>query len=574
MKIPSLLCRNVINAATLSAIFLICIQAEAFNWNVTSTADINAAGTLRFAVINAGASDTISFAGVLGGQTITLTLGELQIMQKNLIITGLGPLNLSIVNANGRVFHVMPGVTGVVISGFHLTGQLTGTNGSDGTFFAPDGLAGESVTGGCILNDFQGALTVSNCFFEGCQAVAGNGGNGYTNDNYGFLSNGGKGGSACGGAIYNAGDLFLSLCSFSSNSASGGRGGNGYYSGAGGAGGAAQGGAVCDVYGGSDILVVDNTFYGNFATAGFGGNAGDAYIFHIGPANGGTGGAGGEASGGAIYISQGCPDADCTGLVHNTISQNAILPGKGQPGGSGINGGIQGPNGLNGSANGGGLYHSNGAGHVPIDNTIIAGDFATFRFTSGNFSYNGPDVFGDYDSFCYNLIDVVDGSSSGWSPLDITGSTTLPVDARLGPFQNNGGETPTMAPMTGSPVIDSGNIVGCLGHTQGGSTHDQIGQQRPVIATANVLPGDGSDIGAYELQCSTNVPTLSISQSIAAVTISWPAPSTCFVLQQNSDLATTNWMKATYNVTVSGNQNRVVISPPPPGTLFFRLFRL
>jgi hypothetical protein len=573
MKITRPFCRYAINAAMLSAMFLMCRRAEAFNWNVTSAADINAAGTLRFAVNNAAASDTISFAGVLGGQTITLTLGELQIMQKNLIINGLGPLSLSIVDANGRVFHVMPGVTGVQISGLHLTGQLTGTNGSDGTFFAPDGQPGESVIGGCILNDFQAVLTVSNCFFEGCQAVGGNGGNGYTNDNYGFLSNGGKGGSACAGAIYNFGDLFVNRCAFSSNSASGGGGGNGYYSGAGGAGGAAQGGAICDIYAGTDIFVVDNTFNGNFVIAGYGGNAGDAYMFHIGPANGGAGGAGGEASGGAIYMAQACPNADCTGLVHNTISHNMISPGKGQPGGSGINGGIQGPNGVNGSANGGGLYHSTGHGIVPIDNTIVAGDFATFRFTSGNFDYNGPDIFGDYDSFCYNLISVVDGSSSGWVALDMTGSTALPVDARLGPFQNNGGETPTMAPMTGSPAIDAGNIDGC-GHPQGGSTHDQIGQPRPVIATANILPGDGSDIGAYEVQCSTNVPTLSISQSGAAVTISWPTPSTCWILQHNSDLTTTNWMNATYMITVSGNQNQVVISPPPPGALFFRLFHL
>src|SRR5260370_24325485 len=90
MKITRPCRRYAINAATLSAMLLVCGQAEAFNWNVTSTADINVAGTLRFAVNNAGANDTISFAGVLGGQTITLTLGELQIAQNNLKITGLG----------------------------------------------------------------------------------------------------------------------------------------------------------------------------------------------------------------------------------------------------------------------------------------------------------------------------------------------------------------------------------------------------------------------------------------------------------------------------------------------------
>ena len=560
-KLPGL---KALRASALTALCVFCGQARAFDWFVTSPADANVAGTLRFAVNNAAANDTIHFVAALGGQTITLTLGELQI-KKNLTIAGLGAKNLSIADANGRVFHVMNGPVSAVISGFHLTGHFTGTNGADGTFGALDGVAGEDANGGGILNGNFCTLTVSNCFFQGCQAVAGNGGNGYTNDNYGFLSNGGNGGSACGGAVCNdGGDLFLHLCAFSSNSASSGRGGNGYYSGTGGRGGEAEGGALCDTYGNQDMFVVDCTFYTNFAQAGYGGNAGDAYIYHVGAANGGAGGVGGGASGGAIFIAHGCPMPDCTGLVHNTICQNFILPGGGQPGGAGIHGGAQGASGANGAADGGGLFHANAQGHVPIDNTIIAGDFAIFRFTAGAFTYNGPDVFGDVNSLRYNLIGVLDANSSGWIPgFDLTGSTTSPIDPRLGPFQDNGGETPTMAPLACSPAIDAGST--------GGFASDQIGQTRPKGITAAPYVVDGSDIGAYELQsypAAAAIP-LTITRSGNGVIISWPS-SSCFVLQQSSTLNPPNWGN-TPPFNIVGGQKQVTIAPAT-GNLFFRLF--
>lgn len=562
MKSNSRLWQPATGATLMAALSLYCRPATAAI-TVFSAADNNGVGTLRSAVtaVNMGADNTIDFAATMASQTITLTLGELQ-LKKNVTITGLGPTNLSIVDANGRVFHVMSAIT-ASISGFQLNGQLTGTNGSDGTFAAPNGVAGESVNGGCILNDPQCVLTVSNCFFPSCQAVGGNGGNGYSNANYGFLSNGGNGGAVCGGAICNdAGDLYLYCCTLSSNSASAGRGGNGFFSGTGGAGGPAQGGAVCDTYGLSDIRLVNCTCFANSAIAGYGGDAGDAWTYHLGAANGGTGGAGGDADGGAIFFTSGCPDDSCLGMVHNTLDQNSILPGKGQPGGAGINGGIQGAPGANGAANGGGLV---AAQHLPFHNNIVAGDFANFRFTTGSFNYNGPDVFGPVDSFRYNLIGVVDGSSMGWvAGFDFTGSTTAPIDPVLGPLQNNGGETLTQAPLACSPAIDRG--------TNGGFTYDQILRPRPVGITSPPYFGDGSDIGAFELQSyPTNaVVPLTIARSGNGVVISWPA-SSCFVLQQTSDLNLPNWVYTPNPFIVVGDQKEVAIAPAL-GNLFFRLF--
>jgi hypothetical protein len=80
----------------------------------------------------------------------------------------------------------------------------------------------------------------------------------------------------------------------------------------------------------------------------------------------------------------------------------------------------------------------------------------------------------------------------------ITG-TPLTGDPLLGPLQDNGGPTQTMALMPGSPAIDAGN--------SSGPSTDQRGDPRPVDFTGipNAAGGDGADIGAFEVQkaCST-----------------------------------------------------------------------
>jgi hypothetical protein len=75
----------------------------------------------------------------------------------------------------------------------------------------------------------------------------------------------------------------------------------------------------------------------------------------------------------------------------------------------------------------------------------------------------------------------------------ITGAP-LVADPLLGPLQDNGGPTETMALMAGSPAIDTGNSFGL--------NTDQSGQTRPVdfSGVANAASGDGSDIGAFEVQ--------------------------------------------------------------------------
>ncbi len=111
-------------------------------------------------------------------------------------------------------------------------------------------------------------------------------------------------------------------------------------------------------------------------------------------------------------------------------------------------------------------------GTTTLANTIIAGNTAT----------TGPDVNGTVDSLGFNLIGNTSGSS-GFAATDLHN-----VNPLLGPLQNNGGPTETMALLPGSPAIAAGSVA--LIPT--GIITDQRGSQRVVSGTV--------DIGAFELR--------------------------------------------------------------------------
>ncbi|WP_193933253.1 CHAT domain-containing protein [Coleofasciculus sp. LEGE 07092] len=128
----------------------------------------------------------------------------------------------------------------------------------------------------------------------------------------------------------------------------------------------------------------------------------------------------------------------------------------------------------NSATTGGGISNVFG-GTVNISNTIVAGNMA--------FSVN-PDVSGTLSSQGFNLVQNR-GSSTGYISSDLPDGT----NPLLGSLENNGGSTPTLALLPGSPAIDAGN-------TTGAPATDQRGGARPPFGTGN---GASVDIGAYEV---------------------------------------------------------------------------
>jgi CSLREA domain-containing protein len=238
------------------------------------------------------------------------------------------------------------------------------------------------------------------------------------------------------------------------------------------------------------VTITNSTISGN-SNGGGGGNGGGILNSNVGTmtiANSTISGNSANDGGGIDN-----EDGGTLTIINSTISGNfATVPTFG-PGGHG--GGIlnSGPSGMvtitnstiSGNSdsgtggNGGGIWNL-ASGTVNARNTIIAKNTAAA----------GPDIDGTLTSQGYNLIGTTSGTTiSG----DATGNQ-LNVDPLLGPLQDNGGPTFTHALLSGSTAIEGGD--------SSGSNTDQRGFTRPVDTPAitNAAGGDGSDIGAYEVQ--------------------------------------------------------------------------
>jgi hypothetical protein len=116
-------------------------------------------------------------------------------------------------------------------------------------------------------------------------------------------------------------------------------------------------------------------------------------------------------------------------------------------------------------------------------------------------------VKGPFTSAGFNLIGKKDGSTGFTAATDQTGTVAAPLDPKLdsNKLQSNGGPTQTISLLLGSPAVDKGTSVGLSGNL----TIDQRGSGFPRIfedsAIGNAAGGDGTDIGAFELQ--TGQPT-------------------------------------------------------------------
>jgi hypothetical protein len=65
---------------------------------------------------------------------------------------------------------------------------------------------------------------------------------------------------------------------------------------------------------------------------------------------------------------------------------------------------------------------------------------------------------------------------------------------------------------------------------------------------------------------------MTITPSGTNLIIAWPAPSTGFLLQENSNPGTSNWVYSTYPTNVYGTQNQVTVTPLL-NRRFYRLFQ-
>jgi hypothetical protein len=244
-----------------------------------------------------------------------------------------------------------------------------------------------------------------------------------------------------GGGIYTSGPVTVTNCIINGNTTWG------------------QGGGIDNVY--ATVTVTDSTIANNQTATGVGSGGGGIYIY-------------GDGGGAGTLVVNGCTisgnTTDAGGAFFNNfgtlvVNRSTLSGNSGMMTGGGIynllgmatvsdstvSGNHAGANG------GGGIY--NLLGTLQAQNTIIA----------GNTSPYAPDLYGDLVDQGYNLI--------GGNP-------------DLGPLQDNGGPTQTMALLAGSPALNAGD-----------PTQLGIADQRGVVRSGGV------NIGAYQASAATFVLT-------------------------------------------------------------------
>jgi hypothetical protein len=536
-------CR-ILFASCFSALCLATLSTQAANITVTNGID-GAPGSLRQALADAHDGDTINFDASITG--VSMIAGEL-VVDKSVTISG-HDANTFVVDAydRSRVFHITNGAN-VSISGMMII----------------NGQADERGAG--ILNDHS-TLTVNNCTIFNNSA-------GY--DLGGGICNDGSFGSANleinhstvfsnasnnrGGGIYNNGvsgsaTLTINNSTVSSNVA-GGAGGGIYNDGTQGNAtltinnsilhdnsatyGGSRGGAITNeasegaatvtisnsvlsgnsssyeggaIYSagteGTETLTINNTTLSGNSTADSGGGIatyalGFSARVTLTISNSTLDGNSANAAGGVSNTADG--HGFTTLVINNsTLSANSAS----SYGGGIVNVGVDASATLtinnstfsgNSAATAGGIYNADnrGGATLTIGNNILK---------TGASGENIVSIFGAVISNGYNL-----SNDDGGGFLTGMGDR-INTDPMLGPLQDNGGPTFTHALLTGSPAIDTGKNFTAQTADQRGAGFVRTFDDSSI---ANANGGDGTDIGAYEVQNAPSQYAASIQQPINA----------------------------------------------------------
>jgi serine/threonine protein kinase len=437
---------------------------------VTTLVD-GAPGSLRWAIENAPAGSTITFAPDLRG-SLMLTRGDLE-LTKNLRLRGPGADMLAISSGSqGYIVYVTQSasvsITGLAFKDSIITNNAFSFITNEGTLsLTNDIISGNKVYlsdinfsprgGGGISN--SGTLILANSTVSDNLTSSDSGGGGITNFNSGILTltnsmvSGNAASFGSGGGILNFGSLTLSNSTVSGNVAQ------------------HDGGGISDIDGGS-LTLTNSTVSGNTAQHDGGG------IYHLD----------------VFFPLEAALSSGSLALTNSTVSGNTA-----QNDGGGINNNSYNDTILsfctiygNKAAKGGGInveksFISNGNQKIASFPVHI-----TSSILAGNSSVVGLDIAGQIITGGYNLIQHMSGYMiTDPDQMHSTDHSGIPLDKiRIDSvLRSNGGNTLTHALLPGSTAIDIIPLNVC--HINGIST-DQRDMKRP----------DGNesacDMGAFE----------------------------------------------------------------------------
>jgi CSLREA domain-containing protein len=417
--------------------------------------------SLREAIAAAASGAEIRFASPLfdSAQTITLT-NELSI-NKSLTITGPGAKLLTLSGNNAtRVFHLAAGNYNVRLTGLRIA------NGKD---------SGNIPNGAGIYNESTGTLTLQQCTLD-------------------HNSVSGAGGGYGGGISNNSGTVNLLACTLDHNFVSGGSTG--------------WGGGIYNYSGTVNLLACTLAYNSASSSGGFSiGGAGGGIYNLSGTVNltactlDHNSASGSISEGGGIYSFSGSVNlTDCT-LAYNSVTSGGGILNK--YGTVSLTACTLANNSAT-SGNGGGIYNQNDTVNLTactlaynsakFGGGILSTKTVTIRNTivAGNSCPNGPDVYtvgsGTTTSQGYNLIGNNANANITATTGDQLGTPGAPIDPLLDQLANNGGPTPTLALLPGSPAINAGD------NAITAPPLNLLADQRGIARDGQV------DIGAFESQ--------------------------------------------------------------------------
>ena len=499
-------------------------------------------------------------------QTLTLTTGPLVFSNLTTAeaVQGTGVKNLTISGGNAvQLFKVNAGVT-VTLGGMTLTGGSANAGGAVdnfGTLTVSGAMIqgnSASTVGGGIRNESNATLTVNNSTFAGDSAPAGG-----ALDNSGLLTVTGTTFSAntssLGGAVENSGTLMVQNSTLSGNSSSG------------------SAGAIDNTAAGQ-VTIVGTTFSNNASTGASaqGGALSSAGALSITQSNF-TSNSAANGSGGAVYYDSASTPLsviDSTFTTNNAGSGGAVFVATA----ANLTGGAFSGNSATG---GGGAIASTGT--VTASNLTLATNTAatgggvfsqgTLTLVNATIAYNqasstggGIDVTGGTATLYNTLVGLnTSGSTAPLVASDVAGTLSTSSSNNLiasvafaggltnstngnlvgvvpgiaSALANNGGPTPTIALLAGSPAIDGGSnsISGVIvpGVDQRGAERGPLG----LNAGASV------DIGSFEASSS-------------------------YVVSTSVDALTTGTLRTGVSwANISTNANPANIASPAPNTVTF-----
>ncbi|GAB4476448.1 MAG: hypothetical protein Kow0088_14290 [Anaerolineales bacterium] len=148
----------------------------------------------------------------------------------------------------------------------------------------------------------------------------------------------------------------------------------------------------------------------------------------------------------------------------------------------------------------------------PVTVTLTNSLFALNTLGNGGQS----DCNGTITSGGTNLVRVVDSGCTGFIGTDLTGTSATPLNALLGPLQNNGGETATIAIGQGSPAVDAGNNSVCAALPINGKDQRHYSRFNEDGNNDGGADGNACDIGAYERSNTAPTPTSTPTSTLTA----------------------------------------------------------